>query len=139
MMIYYRLSDIVMKKYLIEFTEEQLMLLAKCTEDIHRFVAGDHELHNTLSSFPVEYEDEVEEKLKELQGLLNPRLSLCERYSYNGHNAPSKEQEMLIANTYQCYREIYHIVAEANNNKNVYSSSTLRAGNIGQPKLIEVK
>lgn len=128
-----------MRKYLIEFTEEQLMLLAKCTEDIHRFVGGEYELYNTLSSFPIENRKDVDNNLKKIQRLLNPELSYGERYSYNGLHAPSKEQENFIANTYQCYREIYHIISKANNSNNVYSSDTLKAGNIGLPKLIEIK
>lgn len=38
-----------MKSYIIEFTEEQLSLMARCIEDIHRFATGDMELYNTIS------------------------------------------------------------------------------------------
>ena len=38
-----------MKKYRITLTEEQLMLVANCVEDCHRFICGQTDLHNTIS------------------------------------------------------------------------------------------
>ena len=35
------------KKWRIELTEHQLMILAKCVEDCHRFVGGQMELSNS--------------------------------------------------------------------------------------------
>ena len=36
------------KKYRITLTEHQLMLIANCVEDCHRFASGQTELANTL-------------------------------------------------------------------------------------------
>lgn len=38
-----------MKKYTITLTEDQMILIADCVEDIRRFLCGDTELHHTTS------------------------------------------------------------------------------------------
>lgn len=37
------------KIYQITLTSEQMMLISRCVEDCHRFVAGQCELHNTVN------------------------------------------------------------------------------------------
>ena len=37
------------RKYTITLSEKQMMIIANCVEDIHRFLAGQTELANTPS------------------------------------------------------------------------------------------
>ena len=131
-----------MKKYTIEFTEEQLSLMARCIEDIHRFAAGDMELHNTISVLLQDDKDRAIKKqlLNNLfiaqKQVIYPNMSIHETIDYAGNGIENDVQRYFIANTYQLYREIYHITAEANDLSSCYRSDTLQGGNIGRPKLI---
>ena len=133
-----------MKKYIIELTEEQLMLAARSIEDISRYASGQTELSNTHACLLSECDDHCE-KRNEIEALLNkakhiiyPGIGSYEYHGYTGESAPHKSQQEIIANSYQVYRTLIHFVAVANQWNNVYSSPTLPAGNIGQPKLIKV-
>ena len=134
-----------MKKYVIEFTEDQLRIAINAIEDISRYAAGDTELWQTNSRLIFddpycEKKHKVEDLLKQVKDVIYPDLPYNSNYGYTGHGAPHKEQQKLIADTYQVYRTLIHYVTVANNIDNVYSSPTLTVkDSVGQPKLIEVK
>lgn len=125
-----------MSKYQIELDEEQLYLIAKCVEDIHRFMAGQTELNNCTSS--LEKGRELRDKLRELQPLVTHNLPQNSSYGWSGSNCPNKHQRKIIAMTYPIYREIYHFFAvKDNKGYNVYNSETLTCPEGG--KLIKIK
>ena len=128
------------KKWRIELTEHQLMLLAKCVEDCHRFVGGQMELSNSTSC--LEHYRELIEELGKLQKLVTPLLGRGESYGWNGGSCPDKNQRKFIAETYYLYREIYHqIVLENAKHKdmswNVYLGETLTCNESGEPIKVE--
>lgn len=120
-----------MKKYTITLTEDQMMLIADCVEDIHRFLCGDTELHHTTSV--LRNEQETKRRLKELQPLVTPDLCLGSQYSWSGSSCPDEFQRKMIAKTYYLYREMLHQRNLANNIDNVYTSPTLRCRDSGEP------
>ena len=120
-----------MRHYTITLNEEQLLLVSRCIEDIHRFLAGDTELCHataTLGSWR-----ELQDRLKELQPLVTPGLDRRSNYGWDGGNCPDKLQREMIAKTYYLYREMLHRYNLANGIHNVYSSPTLRCENSGEP------
>lgn len=112
-----------MKKYRIECTEEQLLLISRCVEDCCRFAAGQMELWNTTHM--VEDMHELQEHLRELQPLMTPALGRGSSYSWNGGNCPNEYQRKFIAKTYGIYREILHYFHRDTGDWNVYKSETL--------------
>lgn len=129
------------RKYKIELTEHQLMLMAQCVEDCHRFIAGQMELDNSTSI--LKSYCELKDKLRELQPLVTPLLEQNASYGWSGGGCPDDNQRRFIAETYYLYREIYHkITVERNKTKdlgfNVYLGETLRCGESGEPIKIEV-
>lgn len=118
-------------KYTIELTEEQLLLIANCVEDCHRFAAGQCELYNTNLYFDncCEVRDILQEKVEPLVAP-NGRGS---SYGWSGRSCQNKFQRKFIAETYGIYREILHQYTVANGIDNVYSSPTLRCEEQGEP------
>lgn len=120
--------------YQLTCTKEQLLLIARCIEDISRFASGQPELHNTVVHMLAQTDgdcimrDEANERLHQAKAALLPNLH---EHSYLKYNSTP-----LIGNTYQIYREIYHRIAIDDNWNNVYSGSTLPSGDMGA---IEVK
>ncbi len=127
-----------MKKYKIELTEEQMMLIASCIEDISRFASGQCEINHTiqemLTNLPfdeqIKKRDEVEELLRQVKRILLPDLPDNASKGYNGTE--------FIGNTYQIYRSILHKLSVDNNWNNVYSSITLPSGNMGTIKISQL-
>jgi hypothetical protein len=126
----------IMKKYKIELTEEQMLLVARCLEDISRFASGQCEfrylMEEMLSKFkPFEEQmskrDEVEAFLKQIRKVLFPDLHDNASYGYNGSE--------FIGNIYQIYRTILYHVTINNNRNNVYSYPALPSGNMGGVKI----
>lgn len=119
------------KKYKIELSEQQIILISNCLEDASRFAAGQSEMRylieEMLKEFPFEIQmekrDEVEKLLKQVKNILLPELP---NNTYKGYNGSD-----FIGNTYQIYRSILHKLAIDNNWNNVYSSSALPSGNLG--------
>ena len=129
------------KKWKIELTEHQLMLIAECVEDCHRFMAGQTELDNT-TAWLRNYR-ELKERLGKLQPLVTPELGLNASYGWNGGGCPFENQRKFIAETYYLYREIYHQIT-LNNAKqtdmswNVYFNDTLTCEESGEPIKVEM-
>ena len=92
------------KKWRIELTEHQLMLMAKCVEDCHRFIGGQMELINSTACLTRRLV--LCEQLSYLQPLVTPLLERGASYGWNGGSCPDKNQRKFIAETYYLYREI---------------------------------
>lgn len=124
-----------MKRYNIELSEDQIILIANCLEDVSRFASGQWELRYTIEEMirglpfkeQMKRRDEVLELLKQTKSILLPKLSDNESKGYNGSE--------FIGNTYQIYRTILYQLAKDNNWNNVYSSSALPSGNLGTIKI----
>lgn len=119
------------RKYTITLTEEQMMLIANCVEDIHRFLAGQTELANATSL--LDNHREVTDSLRRLQPLVTPELPMGASYGWSGGTCPNEGQRRMIAETYYLYREMLHQYTIANKHKNVYTSETLRCEESGEP------
>jgi hypothetical protein len=130
-----------MKKYKIELSEHQMMLIANCLEDLSRFASGQSEMRYTVEEMlrglsfdeQMKKRDEVEELLKKAKRVLLPNFPDNASKGYNGSE--------FIGNTYQIYRSILYQLAKDNNWNNVYSSPALPSGNLGTIKieLVDVK
>lgn len=119
------------RKYTITLSEEQMMLIANCVEDIHRFLAGQTELANATSL--LNNHREVTDSLRLLQPLVTPELPMGASYGWSGGTCPNEHQRKMIAETYYLYREMLHQYTIANTHKNVYTSETLRCKDSGEP------
>ena len=122
-----------MKKYRITLTKEQLMLIANCVEDCHRFACGETELWNTTSAFNIKERKELKDWLQCLQPLVTPELSRGASYGWNGGECKDEYQRKFIAQTYAIYREILHKVV----NNGVYAYPTLTCEEGGELPIIE--
>lgn len=127
-------------KWKIELTEHQLMLMARCVEDCHRFMAGQTELFN--STCCLKRYRQLQENLRELQPLITPELSYGASYGWTGGSCPDENQRKFIAETYYLYREIYHQVTLDTSKKvdmswNVYYGDTLTCKDSGEPIKVE--
>lgn len=124
-----------MKKYKIELSEEQMILVSFCLEDVSRFASGQWEMRYTIQEMlrglsfeeQMKRRDEVEELLKQVKRILLPNLPDNTSKGYNGSE--------FIGNTYQIYRTILHQLAKDNDWNNVYSSSALPSGTLGTIKV----
>lgn len=125
------------KKYQITLTEDQLMLIAQCVEDCHRFAAGQPELYNVLRSIDME-DFSLRKKLQNLHFLVTPGLGRGASYDWSGIGCPNEEQRKFIARSYYLYREIYHQRNLTEGIINVYTSETLRCADSGEPIQIKV-
>ena len=121
------------KKYRVTLTKEQLMLIAQCVEDCHRFACGQTELNNTMGSIWSPHRIEVNERLRLLPKYVNPDLHPGESYSWDGYGCKDDQQREFIAKTYAIYREILHKVI----NNGVYKNPTLTCEEGGEPPIIE--
>lgn len=123
-------------KYKIELTEEQLMLMANCVEDCHRFAAGQAELTNTTSV--LKNSRELQNILQGLECLIVHEPMRGSSYGWSGQSCPDKYQREFIAKTYYLYREIYHqVISERHRRQggyewNVYIDATLRCKDSGE-------
>lgn len=103
------------RKWIIEVTEEQLLIIAGCVEDIHRFMAGQCELDNSRSAinFP---------QAKEIRERLTPLKEFTGEYDWAGSGCANPSQKKIIAQTYGIYREILHqvIIHRESGNKCLY-------------------
>ena len=128
------------KKWRIELTEHQLLLLAQCIEDCHRFIAGQMELNNStacLNNYRI-----LREKLRTLQPFVTPLLERGASYGWDGGSCHNDNQRKFIAETYYLYREIYHQIAIDNSKYkdmywNVYHDETLTCNESGEPIKVE--
>ena len=128
------------KRYRIELTEHQLMLMAQCVEDIHRFIGGQMELSN--STVCLKHYHDLWERLNELQPFVTPELGRGASYGWDGGTCPNDNQRKFLAETYYLYREIYHqMTLEAAKHKdmgwNVYLGETLTCEESGEPIKVE--
>lgn len=121
-------------KYQMTLTEEQIMLIANCVEDCHRFACGETELWNTITT--MDGHGELRAKMKELHDFAVPELSANQYYDWAGSGCKDKSQKKFIAMTYAIYREILHKVV----NDGVYKHPTLTCeDNGGLPIIEEIK
>lgn len=128
------------KKWRIELTEHQLMLMAKCVEDCHRFIGGQTELSNSTAC--LKRPRDLWEKLNELQPLVTPELERGAAYSWDGSTCPNDNQRKFLAETYYLYREIYHQITldkakYEDMGWNVYIDKTLTCDESGEPIKVE--
>lgn len=120
-----------MKKYRITLTKEQLMLIANCVEDCHRFACGDTALWNTIASMSAS--GELMAKIRELHDFAVPELDANQYYDWAGNGCKNKHQKGFIAKTYAIYREILHKAV----NEGVYKHPTLTCEDNGELPIIE--
>lgn len=108
------------RKWIIEVTEEQLLLIAACIEDIHRFMTGQCELDNSRSAISYPQAKEIRERLA-------PLKEFTGEYDWAGSGCPNPSQKKIIAQTYGIYREILHqvIIHRDRLGANVYATPTL--------------
>ena len=128
------------KKWRIELTEHQLMLMAKCVEDCSRFISGQMELSNSTSC--LKHCRHLGEELHTLQPFVTPELGRGASYGWNGGSCPNDHQRKFIAETYYLYREIYHQVTlnkakDKDMDWNVYLGETLTCKDSGEPIKVE--
>ena len=128
------------KKWLIELTEHQLMLMAKCVEDCSRFISGQMELSNSTSC--LKHCRHLGEELHTLKPFVTPELGRGASYGWNGGSCPNDHQRKFIAETYYLYREIYHQVTldkakDKDMDWNVYLGETLTCNESGEPIKVE--
>ena len=123
-----------MKKYRITLTKEQLMLIANCVEDCHRFACGETDLHNTISRIEnINKRIELRRRLRILPRFINPELVPNATYDWAGNGCKDEHQRKFIAKTYAIYREILHKVV----NNGVYAYPTLTCEEGGELPIIE--
>jgi hypothetical protein len=130
-------------RYRIEMTQSQLALIARCIEDVSRFMAGQVELFN--STVLLEHNREVQELLNTCYMYVVPKLyqkfTYGASYGWDGGDCPNDAQRKFIAQTYYIYREIYHQLEITREPKledwNVYQGETLRCEDSGEPIKIE--
>ena len=128
------------KKWRIELTEHQLMLMAKCVEDCSRFIGGQMELSNSTTC--LKHGRHLGEELAMLQPFVTPELGCGASYGWNGGSCPDENQRKFIAETYYLYREIYHQVTldkakDKDMDWNVYLGETLTCKDSGEPIKLE--
>ena len=128
------------KKWRIELTEHQLMLMAKCVEDCSRFIGGQMELSNSTNC--LKHNCHLGEELSRLQPFVTPELGCGASYGWNGGSCPDENQRKFIAETYYLYREIYHQVTldkakDKDMDWNVYLGETLTCDESGEPIKVE--
>ena len=128
------------KKWRIELTEHQLMLMAKCVEDCSRFIGGQMELSNSTNC--LKHNCHLGEELSRLQPFVTPELGCGASYGWNGGSCPDENQRKFIAETYYLYREIYHQVTldkakDKDMDWNVYLGETLTCKDSGEPIKVE--
>ena len=129
------------KKWRIELTEHQLMLMAQCVEDIHRFIGGQMELSN--STVCLKHYHDLWERLNELQPFVTPELGRGASYGWDGGSCTNKDQRKFIAETYYIYRKIYEEITKNRTITehfplgNKYLSETLRCKDSGEPIKVE--
>ena len=129
------------KKWRIELTEHQLMLMARCVEDCHRFMSGRMEMKNSTGI--LEYPRELRHELNELQSLVTPGISKGASYDWAGNHCPNREQKKFIAETYYLYRRIYEEKTKERAKivnfplGYVYLRETLRCKDSGEPIKVE--
>lgn len=127
-------------KWRIELTEHQLLLIARCVEDCHRFIGGQMELSNSTSC--LKHCREIREELDKLQPFVTPLLGRGSSYGWNGGHCHNEDQRKFLADTYYLYCEIYHhLTLDAAKHKdmgwNVYIGETLTCDESGEPIKVE--
>lgn len=132
------------KKWRIELTEHQLLLMARCVEDSSRFLAGQTTLDNTRMYLFGQngFYDGLADELRRIQPLVTPQLSIGASYGWSGSGCPNNVQSKAIAETYYLYREIYHQTTierakDVDIECNVYLDETLRCKDSGEPIKVE--
>ena len=128
------------KKWRIELTEHQLMLMAKCVEDCSRFISGQMKLSNSTSC--LKHCRHLGEELHTLKPFVTPELGRGASYGWSGGSCPNDNQRKFIAETYYLYREIYHQVTldkakDKDMDWNVYLGETLTCKDSGEPIKVE--
>ena len=128
------------KKWRIELTEHQLLLMAQCVEDCHSFIGGQMELSNSTACLT--HHLDLSKELDKLQPLVTPNLGRGASYGWNGGSCPNYNQRRFLAETYYLYREIYHkitldVAKYVDMNWNVYLGDTLTCNESGEPIKVE--
>lgn len=138
----FKIKDMAKEKtWRIELTEHQLMLMARCVEDCHRFMSGQMEMEN--STRVLEHPRELWHELNELQPLVTPGISKGASYDWAGNHCPNREQKKFIAETYYLYRRIYEEKTKERAKTenfpfgNVYLGETLTCKDSGEPIKVE--
>ena len=119
----------MVKKYVIELTEDQYSLITNCTEVVHRISVGQIEELDQI--VPKKIDRKLLVKLKE-QAF--PELSFNQSYKWcGGHH--NKAYSHFQAATYAIYREMLHVRTVNEGIDNVYQSPTLRCEGVDVPKI----
>jgi hypothetical protein len=121
-----------MNRYRIELSEEQMLLVSRCLEDISRFAGGQYELRYTIEEMlyalpldeHMERRKKIEDLLLEVKKILFPDLAVGQSLIYDSTD--------FIGNVYQIYRSILHRLAVDNKQDNMYSYPALPSGNMGR-------
>lgn len=127
-----------MKKYNIQLSKDQLILIANALEDVSRFASGQCELENTISKMlkGQNYEtvlqkyQQSETLFKQLKKTLLPELHQNQDLNFDATE--------FIGNTYQIYRTILHTLHK-DDKHSCYSSPALSSGNLGTITITEIE
>ncbi len=119
------------RKWIIEVTEEQLSDIIEDVEDIHRFLAGQTELHNATAYIrPCKNMHGLRDQLRDLQPLVTPELDRGSSYDWAGTHCPNEGQREKIARGYGIYRHLRHCIEKYRkyNTFSAYQDETLTCG-----------
>lgn len=116
------------RKWVVELNERQMEAVIDACEDIHRFLAGQPELCNSVSL--LDEREHVTDALKRLHGYIAQDLPLGAAYSWNMGGCHNDKQRCRGALLYGIYRELRHLLAIDNHDAekssyNVYLNDTL--------------
>lgn len=119
------------RKWLIECTEEQLLQIANCVEDISRFISGQPQLMSCLTLFD-NCNEIGEQMLREITPKLNPELQGAS-YGWSGGRCPNDYQRKEIATSYCTYKSIRKAISEEYDHNDVHCGEILTCEEGGAP------
>lgn len=116
------------RRWKIELTEEQLVVMINALEDWHRFISGQCSMDFATSYIePTEQMSKVKDLLdNQVKPTMFPELDINESYSWCG-GQPNESLSKIAAMSYLIYREARHqlILTKDVPNWNVYRNETL--------------
>lgn len=116
------------RRWKIELTEEQLVVMINALEDWHRFISGQCSMDFATSYIkPTEQMFKVKDLLdNQVKPTMFPELDINESYSWCG-GQPNESLSKIAAMSYLIYREARHqlILTKDVPNWNVYRNETL--------------
>ena len=115
--------------WIVELDEKKLHDMINDVEDIHRFLAGQTELFNTLCYLPRDTRFKAQEELRKMHPLIVPELANNPgaNHSWDGGECPDEARRKKIARGYALYRNLRHCLEHyfTSDSYSVYKGSTL--------------